>query len=253
MPCFDDFSRVQKAGLTPDIGGGSRFDRRCAKRQEPGMSQLPLHAAGMILAGGLARRMGGGDKPLVAIGGRAMLERVIERLAPQVGRLAINANGDPGRFAAYRLPVIADTIGGFAGPLAGILAGLRWARAHGGGARFLISVAGDTPFFPADLVERLSAPAGDDDDTIAIAASAGGAHPVFGRWPLALADELEAFLTSGAGGKILAFVERFRRIDVHFDDVRLTTGQVIDPFFNVNTPEEALRAEEIAAFMPNAP
>jgi molybdopterin-guanine dinucleotide biosynthesis protein A len=217
------------------------------------MSEVQSRPSGIVLAGGLARRMGGGDKPLVAIGGRPMLERVIERLAPQVGQLAINANGDPARFAAYRRPVVADTIAGFAGPLAGILAGLRWAKANGGRPRFLISVAGDTPFFPVDLVERLSAAAGDDEETIAIAASAGGAHPVFGRWPLGLADHLQAFLASGAGGKILAFVERFQRLDVHFEDIAIGEGEAIDPFFNVNTPEEAVRAEEIAARMPNAP
>ncbi|HSG94834.1 MAG TPA: molybdenum cofactor guanylyltransferase MobA, partial [Afifellaceae bacterium] len=165
--------------------------------------------AGVVLAGGLARRMGGGDKTLKPIGGRPMLEMVIDRMAPQVAALAINANGDPARFAQFGLPVIADTIGDFAGPLAGILAGMRWAQAKHRDCRYVASVAGDTPFFPADLVARLAEGCGGTDDTIALAASADGVHPVFGLWPLALADDLETFLTIGDNRKILAFTDRY--------------------------------------------
>jgi molybdopterin-guanine dinucleotide biosynthesis protein A len=201
---------------------------------------------GVVLAGGLGRRMGGGDKPLHAIGGRPMLAHVIDRLAPQVERIVINANGDPARFAAYGLPVVPDPIAGFLGPLAGILAGMRWSTANALRARLVASVAGDTPFFPADLVARLAHAQADRRDAISLAASAGGTHPVFGLWPVALADELEAFLKAGDTRKILAFVDRHTRIDVPFEDIPLPDGETADPFFNVNTPQDARRAEEIA-------
>jgi molybdopterin-guanine dinucleotide biosynthesis protein A len=203
--------------------------------------------AGVILAGGLGKRMGGGDKPLLELGGKPMLARVIERLAPQVERIILNANGDPARFAAYGLPIVPDTVPGFAGPLAGILAGMRWSKANLPDARFLLSVAADTPFFPPDLVVRLSEGCGNDERTIALAASTVGTHPVFGLWPVALADHLEAFLQGGEGGKILTFADRHLRLNVPFDDIVLPDGAAVDPFFNVNTPEDAARAEEIAA------
>jgi molybdopterin-guanine dinucleotide biosynthesis protein A len=214
------------------------------------MSQTPTGRApfaAVILAGGLGRRMGGGDKPLLAVGDKPMLERVIERLTPQVERVVINANGDPSRFAAFGLPVVPDTIEGFAGPLAGVLAGMRWSRANLPEARFLASAAADTPFFPADLVARLAEGTGGDEGTIALAASSAGTHPVFGLWPVAFADALEAFLRDGGSGKILTFADRYLRVNVPFDDIDLGNGEAADPFFNVNTPEDAERAEEIAA------
>lgn len=198
---------------------------------------------GVILAGGLARRMGGGDKPLKPIAGVAMLDRVIARLKPQVGAIVLNANGDPARFAETGLAVVADPIEGFAGPLAGVLAGLGWAKARG--ARFVVSVAGDTPFFPTDLVARLRAAVGDDEGTIALAASNGSVHPVFGLWPAALADDLGAFLDAGETRKVLAWVDRHRRVDVDFPDI-VAGGMRVDPFFNVNTPEDMKTAEAIA-------
>jgi len=202
--------------------------------------------AGLILAGGRGSRMGGGDKPLLPVGGRPMLAHVIERLRPQVERLVLNANGDPARFVQYGLPVVADTIEGFAGPLAGILAGMRWSAANLAEARFMVSAAADTPFFPTDLVARLAAGCGRYEDTIAIAASPAGAHPVFGLWPVALADDLEQFLATGESGKILAFADRHRRVNVPFDEIALPGGRTVDPFFNVNTPEDAAKAEHIA-------
>lgn len=202
---------------------------------------------GLILAGGLGRRMGGGDKPLLTVGGRPMLDRVVERLTPQVDKVVLNANGDPQRFASYGLPVVADSIEGFAGPLAGLHAGMRWTQQNVPAARFIISVAADTPFFPTTLATRLAACGTDAEDTIALAASPAGTHPVFGRWPIVLADDLEAFLASGESGKILAFADRYIRLNVPFEDVTLPDGESIDPFFNVNTPEDAARAEEIAA------
>lgn len=193
--------------------------------------------------------MGGGDKPLVEIGGRPMLARVVERLSQQVDRIAINANGDPARFAAFGRPIIPDTIEGFAGPLAGVLAGMRWAQSAAPDATAIVSVAADTPFFPADLVHRLGAASADGAATIALAASADGTHPVFGLWPLSLADDLEAFLRSGRSGKILAFVDRHKRVDVQFEPFRLPSNAPVDPFFNVNTPEDVARAETIAAVL----
>jgi molybdopterin-guanine dinucleotide biosynthesis protein A len=195
--------------------------------------------------------MGGGDKPLMAVGGKPMLDRVVERLTPQVDRVIINANGDPARFAAYRLPVVPDTIEGFAGPLAGILAGMHWAKANLASAQFIVTAAADTPFFPTDLAERLAAFG--NREMIALGASDAGVHPVFGRWPVALADDLEAFLTTGETGKILAFVDRYERAEAFFDPIRLPSGEKIDPFFNVNTPADAAEATRIATALQDMP
>lgn len=202
---------------------------------------------GLILAGGLGSRMGGEDKPLVTLAGKSMLSRVIERLRPQVGDIVLNANGDPARFADFGLPVVPDAIEGFAGPLAGLHAGMRWAQQNRPEARFIVSAASDTPFFPSTLAARLSACGADAEDTIALAASPAGTHPVFGRWPIALADDLEAFLTTEENHKILAFVDNYIRLNVPFDDIELPDGETVDPFFNVNTPEDVVKAEEIAA------
>lgn len=210
------------------------------------MSEKTVNA-GVILAGGLGRRMGGNDKPLLKLAGKTMLERVIERFAPQVDRLAINANGDPDRFAGYGLPVVPDSIEGFAGPLAGLHAGMRWAEANVPDARFVVTVASDTPFFPASLVQRLAACGAMAEDTVTLAASPAGTHSVFGRWPVALADDLEAYLNAGESGKILAFADRYIRLNVPFEEIVLADGETADPFFNVNTPQDAARAEEIAA------
>ncbi len=152
-----------------------------------------MKIAGVILAGGLARRMGGGDKALMRLGGETLLARVIARLKPQVGEVVLNANGDPGRFAEFGLPVVADTVEGFAGPLAGILAGMRWAAARG--HTHVASAAGDTPFFPADLVARLTQAVRSGGQPIALAATNDperglSEHPTFGLWPVDLADNL---------------------------------------------------------------
>jgi molybdopterin-guanine dinucleotide biosynthesis protein A len=182
---------------------------------------------------------------LISVGGKTMLARVIERIAPQVERLVLNVNGDPGRFASYALPVAPDTIEGFAGPLAGLLAGMRWAEANAPSSHVVATVAADTPFFPLDLVASLSQACG-EERTIALAASSDGTHPVFGLWPVRLADELEAFLLGGQGGKILTFADRYVRLNVPFDDIALPGGETVDPFFNVNTPDDVTRATAIA-------
>jgi molybdopterin-guanine dinucleotide biosynthesis protein A len=216
---------------------------------EPLIMSTPMQSlgphAGVILAGGKSTRMGGGDKPLAKLVGKAMLERVIERLRPQVERLVLSANGDEARFASFGLPVVSDILG--EGPLAGLLAGMRWSEANLPEAKFIVSAAADTPFFPRDLVERLSEGCGRDENTVALAASTAGTHPVFGLWPVKLADGLERFLKSGVPPKVIAFADRFMRLNVPFDDIVLPNGETLDPFFNVNTPDEAKRAEAILA------
>jgi molybdopterin-guanine dinucleotide biosynthesis protein A len=195
---------------------------------------------GVILAGGQSRRMGGGDKGLLDLAGKPMLAHVIERLAPQVGRMVINANGDPTRFAAFGLPVAADTVPDFAGPLAGVLAGMRWSRANAPSARWIATAAGDAPLLPRDLVERClealeSRPHGAMSG-VALAVSAGELHPVIGLWPVALADDLEAQLAAGIR-KVLAWTDRHGTVPVPFPFVEVG-GTELDPFFNANTPQE---------------
>jgi molybdopterin-guanine dinucleotide biosynthesis protein A len=187
---------------------------------------------GIILAGGQATRMGGGDKGLLRVGGQSMLSMVIDRLAPQVGALALNANGDPARFAALGLPVVPDGIGGFAGPLAGVLAGLDWAA--GQDADTIVTVAADTPFFPCDLVPRLILAAEGMAHPLAVATTPEGLQPTFGLWPVALRDDLRAWLESGER-KLRLWAERHGVGLALFDDPG-------DPFFNVNTPEDLARA-----------
>jgi molybdopterin-guanine dinucleotide biosynthesis protein A len=196
--------------------------------------------AGIILAGGLSRRMGGGDKGLLALGRQPMLSRVIGRLAPQVGPIALNANGDPKRFGQFGLPVVPDTVTGFVGPLAGVLAGMRWAARLTPLPRWIATVSADAPFLPADLVSRLEEAVAPHGNAVAIAQSGGELHPVIGLWPVALADDLDAALRSGLR-KVLAWTDRHGTVAVPFD--LMTAGnQTIDPFFNANTPEELAEA-----------
>lgn len=196
---------------------------------------------GVILAGGLARRMGGGDKGLLTLGGQTILARVIDRLEPQVAGLAINANGDPARFASYQVPVISDSIGGFVGPLAGVLAGLDWAAEQG--ADRIVTAAADTPFFPADLVPQLQLAGEGMTHPLVLAATPNPQkgkirHPTFGLWPVALRDDLRTALTEGLRKVVLW-------TDQHGGREALFPLGGIDPFFNVNTPEDLSRAEEM--------
>jgi len=191
---------------------------------------------GVILAGGRSRRMGGGDKGLLELAGRPMLAHVLCRMRPQVGALIINANGDPRRFAPLGLPVVPDTIGGFVGPLAGVLAGMRWSAANAPAASWIATAAGDAPLLPADLVDRMVQAVEDRPGAIALAQSHGELHPVIGLWPLALAEDLEEQLRGGVR-KVLHWTGRHGTVTVPFPPARVC-GLDIDPFFNANTPLE---------------
>lgn len=202
--------------------------------------------AGVLLAGGQSRRMGGGDKCLRLLGGETILSRVIARARPQVAALALNANGDAGRFAEYGLPVVPDPIAGFAGPLAGVLAGLDWAAEAVPQARYLVSFACDAPFFPADLAVRLLAPVTRGEGELSCAASDGRSHPVFGLWPLALREPLRKALVEEELRKVDLFTGRYRLATVAFA-VGATTSGPLDPFFNANRPEDLKHAEALLA------
>jgi molybdopterin-guanine dinucleotide biosynthesis protein A len=195
----------------------------------------------VLLAGGLARRMGGGDKPMRTILGRTILERVIARLAPQCDGLILNANGDPARFAAFGLPVIADGVADFPGPLAGILAGLDWAAAHRPEVSHILSAAADCPFLPRDLVARLEAARREQNAELAVASSGEQTHPVIGLWSVALREQLRHALVE----------EDIRKIDRWTACYPLATVSwpttPLDPFFNANTVEDIAEAERLAA------
>jgi molybdenum cofactor guanylyltransferase len=201
----------------------------------------PALIPGVLLAGGLARRMGGGDKPLKMLGGKTILDHVIERLRPQCASLVINANGDPARFAHWGLPVVADSIEGFAGPLAGILAGLDWAHAHHPAATHVASVAADTPFIPHDLVARLASGMSAEQAELAVAASGGWSHPVIGLWPVSIREALRHALVAENERKIDRFTARYRLATVAW------STDPIDPFFNANEPADLERAEALLA------
>jgi len=200
---------------------------------------------GVILAGGQATRMGGGDKGLLALGEGVILDHVLARLGPQVGAVALNANGDPARFARFGLPVLPDPVAEYPGPLAGVLAGLDWAA--GEGAEAIVTVAADTPFFPRDLVARLQAAAEGMAHPLVLAATPRGAeetksmsrggqvrHPTFGLWPVALRDDLRAGLEGGLR-KVVLWTDRHGGREALFEDP--------DAFFNVNTPEDLALAQ----------
>lgn len=201
---------------------------------------------GVILAGGRAHRMGGGDKGLLELGNRPLLAHVIDRLKPQVDRLVLNANGDPARFAGFGLPVIPDSVPGFAGPLAGVLAGMEWAAATLREAHYILSAPADGPFLPRDLARRLVAALIAEDAELAVAASAGQQYPVVGLWPVGLRDQLRQALTVEGVHKVDAWTARYRRVVASFP-----FGPV-DPFFNANTPDQLAEAERLMAAHPDA-
>ena len=208
-------------------------------------SNAQPRVTGVLLAGGQSRRMGGGDKGLLELAGRPMLGHVICRLSAQVGAIVINANGDASRFAAFGLPVVPDTIDGFVGPLAGVLAGMRWSAANAPDARWIVTAAGDAPLLPGDLVAQLMAAVASRPGSIALAQSHGELHPVIGLWPVALADDLEAQLRGGVR-KVLHWTDRHGTVPVPFSPARVC-GIDIDPFFNANTPQELAQLRAMLA------
>ncbi len=201
--------------------------------------KITANVAGVLLAGGQAKRMGGGDKGLRALGGRPIMDYIVERARPQVAALLINANGDPERFSGYGLPVVPDVIEDFAGPLAGVLTGMEWAAATAPQCPWVATFACDAPFAPSDLVARLLAAVEGEDADMACAASRGRAHPVFGLWPVALAAELRQAMSEEDMRKIDRWTARYNLIEVDF------SADPFDPFFNINAPENLAEAERL--------
>ena len=200
-----------------------------------------MKIVGLLLAGGQSRRMGGGDKALRVIGGVSLLQRVIERLQPQVETLVLNANGDPARFAGFGLTVVPDSVPGFAGPLAGVLAGLDWTADHCPNCTHVVSVATDAPFLPRDLVSRLLRDMEKSGAELACAASGGQPHPVIGLWPVRLREDLRRAIVDETVRKVDVWTARHRLAVVPFPD------EPIDPFFNANRPEDLTTAAALLA------
>ena len=200
-------------------------------------------AVGVLLAGGKSSRMGGGDKCLLPLSGRPMLRHILDRLKPQLADLIINANGDATRFSAFGLAVVEDRLGGYAGPLAGVHAALLWTRENRPGRRFVLSAATDTPFFPGDLVRRFEQALGGSSSKLLVARSERGTHPVFALWPISLVETLEESLKNGLR-KVGEFVRREGAEPVDFPPVEIA-GREIDPFFNINRPEDLAEAEAL--------
>ncbi len=207
--------------------------RRCMTTDHP-------PTLGLVLAGGLARRMGGGDKALIEIGGVTILERVLARLRPQCSGIVLNANGDPRRFSPYGLPVIPDDVPDFAGPLAGILAALDWAAANMSAIEWVVSVPGDCPFLPKDMVGRLHAARIAENRMLSCAKSGDWRHPVIGLWPVSLRADLRHALVNEDLHKIEVWTARHGVAIAEWPDTP------VDPFFNVNTPEDRDRAAALA-------
>ena len=205
------------------------------------MGTGPSEIVGLLLAGGLARRMGGGDKALRQLGGRSVLQRIIDTISPQVSTLLLNANGDPERFSGYGLPVIPDVIDGFAGPLAGVLTGLEWMAENAPNSPWLLTVPSDAPFMPDDLVSTMKTEMDRRGGEMACATTNGRTHPVVGLWPVALKDKLRKAMVEEDMRKIDLWTARFKIVHVAF------SSDPVDPFFNANRPEDFERAEEFLA------
>lgn len=197
----------------------------------------PNNIVGVLLAGGLARRMGGGDKCLQVLGGKSLLAHSIDKAKPQLGPLIINAAGDASRFNDFGLPVVPDVIEGFAGPLAGVLTGMEWAKQHAQACKWIVTFPTDAPFFPADLVSRLIKAVSDNGDDMACARSNGRTHPVFALWPVRLAGELRKAMVEEDMRKIDSWTARYTLVPVDW------TTAPFDPFFNINRPEDLQQAE----------
>lgn len=194
---------------------------------------------GVILAGGLARRMGGGDKSMLQLGGKPILSYVVELAQHQLGSVLLNANGDPGRFAEFGLPIQADIVPDFAGPLAGVVSAMAWAKQNQPTATHIITMAADTPFFPVDYVARMLQQMQTQDQRLACASYQGRSQPVFGLWPVALFDDLYKALVEDEMRKVDRFTAPYGVADVAFDEL------ANNPFFNVNKPEDLLVGEAL--------
>lgn len=201
------------------------------------MSDAPEKPPGLLLAGGQSRRMGGGAKFLQPLDGKTLLERVIETIQPQTSGLILNMNISGQDIDNINLPVIPDTVSGFAGPLAGILTGLEYFNRNSARHTHMLSLPTDAPFIPDDLVARLLSALGPGREEIVMAESKGRVHPVIALWPLSLADALRHALVEEDLRKILVFADRYRRVNVVWDD------EAGDPFFNINRPEDLAEAE----------
>jgi molybdopterin-guanine dinucleotide biosynthesis protein A len=215
-----------------------------ARRRLKMADQVTPPTLGAILAGGLARRLGGGDKTLRTIGSRTVLDRLVDRVAPQVTRLILNANYDPQRFAALGLPVVADSLQDHPGPLAGVLAALDWTAMAEPGVEWVLTVPGDAPFVPRDLVPRLHAERLGNGATFACAASQGWTHPVIAVWPVSIRNELRTAVAEQGIRKIDTFTQRHPCVAVDWPVVP------VDPFFNVNTPEDLAEADRLVSLHP---
>jgi len=205
-----------------------------------------MSVVGVLLAGGLSRRMGGGDKNQLGLGQRPILDHVIDRVRPQVDTLILNANGDPERFAGYDLPVVADVVDGYAGPLAGILTGMEWAATHVPDAQWLASFPTDAPFLPRDLVAKLVAATVAEGADMACAMSQDRTHPPIAIWPVALRAELRRAMVDEEMRKIDRWTGRYKIVHVPFDDPDM------DPFFNINRAENLEDAERYLAGLKGA-
>ncbi len=192
---------------------------------------------GILLAGGKSRRMGGGDKCLRILGTKTILRYVIDRARPQVGSLVLNANGDLTRFAEYRLPLVSDSVDGFVGPLAGVLAGMDWVSQNIPDANWIASFATDAPFLPSNMVEKFLQVANSEESDIVCAASNRRRHPVFGLWPVRLKNELRDAIVNEGIRKVEHWTSRYRFSTANFRD------DGIDPFFNANRPTDLIRAD----------
>lgn len=200
-------------------------------------AKITVPVIGVILAGGLSRRMGGGDKGLRLLGGKRILQHVVERVVPQVDRAILNANGDPARFADLGLPVVPDSLPDFPGPLAGVLAGMEWARANAPGATHVATVAGDSPFVPRDLVARMAAELPKAE--LVSVRSAGQDYPIIGLWPVSLAGDLRKAMVEEQMRKVDRWTARYRLAVVEF------ATDPVDPFFNANAPDDLAEAERL--------
>jgi molybdopterin-guanine dinucleotide biosynthesis protein A len=199
--------------------------------------------AGIILAGGQSRRMGGGDKSLLQLAGRHVLDEVVARFAPQVACVALSANGDPARFLEFGMPILADVVTGFAGPLAGVLTGLEWAAATTS-CKAVVTAAADTPFLPMNLADSLATAADQHPGSIAVACSVGRRHPTFALWPIGCRGALRRFLVDENNRRVSDFIERHGLVEVEFPPLQSSAGP-IDPFFNINVPADLVRAGQL--------